>query len=244
MDQVRIGSFIARLRREKGWTQEELGEQLGVTNKTVSRWENGNYMPSIEILILLSGKFGVSLNELLEGRRLDDGEEFRAAADRNLASALERPDERFWRRLERWLGRYGAFPAVTLILALLLAGSLIGMLQYRQAHPADVRAEGTYCYNASGYPIDGEYIVLLERYEGHGVTYEYHRYRPFEALEYGSWQADGAVVTAAVDEKSFQMLIKGDCLYVPDDEGRLVAFQKIADYGIFNSIDGDGDSKG
>lgn len=41
MDQLKIGKFIAKLRREAGLTQEGLGEKLGVTNKTVSRWENG-----------------------------------------------------------------------------------------------------------------------------------------------------------------------------------------------------------
>ena len=47
MDQIKIGKFIAALRKEKGLTQEKLGEKLGVTNKTVSRWENGNYMPGL-----------------------------------------------------------------------------------------------------------------------------------------------------------------------------------------------------
>ena len=236
MDQVRIGSFIAQLRREKGWTQEELGEQLCVTNKTFSRWENGNYMPNIEVLTLLSKKFEVSLNELLEGRRLDDDADFRAVADKNLVSALEQPYDRFWRKMERWLGRYGAFPLVTLALCMLLVMCCVGMLQYRRAHPADVRAAGTYYRSISDYPGEGEYIVLLKHYEGDDSTYWYYRYRQFEALERGDWQADGAMVTAAVDEKSLQMLIKGDCLYVPDDEGRLIVYQKIADYGIFNSI--------
>jgi transcriptional regulator with XRE-family HTH domain len=49
MDQVKSGAFIAQIRREKGWIQEELGERRGVTNKTVSRWENGNYMPIRDI---------------------------------------------------------------------------------------------------------------------------------------------------------------------------------------------------
>lgn len=44
MDQIKIGKFIAALRKDKGLTQEQLGEKLGVTNKTISRWENGNYM--------------------------------------------------------------------------------------------------------------------------------------------------------------------------------------------------------
>ena len=53
MDTVKIGNFLAQLRREKKYTQEQLGLRLGVTNKTISRWENGNYMPSVEMLQLL-----------------------------------------------------------------------------------------------------------------------------------------------------------------------------------------------
>ena len=45
MDQVKIGKFIAQCRNEKNITQEELGEKLGVTNKTTSRWENGKHYP-------------------------------------------------------------------------------------------------------------------------------------------------------------------------------------------------------
>ena len=70
MDQMKIGKFIAALRKEKCLTQEQLGEKLGVTNKTVSRWENGNYMPDVEMLALLSKEFGVSINELISGERL------------------------------------------------------------------------------------------------------------------------------------------------------------------------------
>lgn len=87
MDQVKIGKFIATLRKEKSLTQEQLGEKLGVTNKTVSRWENGNYMPDVEMLLLLSKEFGVTINELIIGERLGT-EEFKKAADDNLVTAL------------------------------------------------------------------------------------------------------------------------------------------------------------
>lgn len=87
MNQVKIGKFIAALRKENGMTQEQLGEKLGVTNKTVSRWENGNYMPNIEMLSLLSKEFGVSINEIISGERLGT-EEFKKAADDNLVTAL------------------------------------------------------------------------------------------------------------------------------------------------------------
>lgn len=87
MDQIKMGKFIAALRKEKGLTQEKLGEKLGVTNKTVSRWENGNYMPDVEMLSVLSEEFGVSINELISGERLA-AEDFKKAADSNLVTAL------------------------------------------------------------------------------------------------------------------------------------------------------------
>ena len=69
MDTLKIGKFIARMRKEKKMTQEELAKILGVTNKTVSRWENGNYMPDLSLLKPLSEVLGVSLNELLSGEK-------------------------------------------------------------------------------------------------------------------------------------------------------------------------------
>ena len=85
MDQVKVGKFIAQLRKEQGLTQEALGEKLGVTNKTVSRWENGNYMPDIELLVPLGEALGVSVNELLAGERLND-QRFRKLADENIVA--------------------------------------------------------------------------------------------------------------------------------------------------------------
>lgn len=87
MDQAKVGKFIASLRKEKGFTQEALGQRLGVTNKTVSRWETGAYMPDIELLVPLGEALGVSVNELLAGERLDD-EQFRRQADENLVAVV------------------------------------------------------------------------------------------------------------------------------------------------------------
>lgn len=72
MDMQKVGTFLAELRKERNLTQDELGEQIGVTNKTVSRWENGNYLPPAEMLQILSELYGVSINELLAGGRLDE----------------------------------------------------------------------------------------------------------------------------------------------------------------------------
>ncbi len=88
MDQIKIGKFLSSLRRQAGLTQEALGQKIGVSNKTISRWENGNYMPDIEMLPLLSREFHVSINELLAGERMADAD-FRQKADENLVAALK-----------------------------------------------------------------------------------------------------------------------------------------------------------
>lgn len=89
MDQRQIGKFIAELRNEKNMTQSELGEKLGVTNKTVSRWENGNYMPDISLITALCTELGISANELLCAQHLKDSE-FKMKADENLIETLNK----------------------------------------------------------------------------------------------------------------------------------------------------------
>ncbi len=69
MDQIKIGKFLKELRKEKGITQEQMAEQLLVSNRTVSRWENGNNMPDLDILIEISDYYEVDLRELLNGER-------------------------------------------------------------------------------------------------------------------------------------------------------------------------------
>ena len=69
MDQIQIGSFLKTLRLEKSLTQEQLAEQFGVTGRTVSRWENGNNMPDISILVELADFYDVDIRELIDGKR-------------------------------------------------------------------------------------------------------------------------------------------------------------------------------
>lgn len=92
MDQVKIGSFIAELRREKNLTQAQLGEILGVTNKTVSRWECGNYMPDLAVIPLLAAELGITVNELIAGQRFAE-ENYKRDADRQLLQTLQLVDE-------------------------------------------------------------------------------------------------------------------------------------------------------
>lgn len=72
MNQEKIGKFIAECRKNNDLTQEQLGEKLGVTSKSISRWENGKTMPDLSLLKPLSDELGISLNELLSGEKIKE----------------------------------------------------------------------------------------------------------------------------------------------------------------------------
>lgn len=70
MNQEKIGKFISDLRKEKNMTQEKLAEKIGVTDKSISRWENGKTMPDISLLFILTNELDCTLQELLNGRKM------------------------------------------------------------------------------------------------------------------------------------------------------------------------------
>lgn len=88
MDLDKIGKFIALNRKNKGLTQEQLAEKLGVTNKTISRWETGKYMPDLSLLKLLSEELGVTLNELLSGEKIEK-EKIDENTEKNIINTID-----------------------------------------------------------------------------------------------------------------------------------------------------------
>ena len=69
MNQKKIGEFLKHLRKEKGLTQEQLAEHFYVSSRTVSRWETGNNMPDIDMLIELADFYDVDIREIIDGER-------------------------------------------------------------------------------------------------------------------------------------------------------------------------------
>lgn len=64
MNKYNFGNYLCELREKKGYSQSELGRKLGVTNKAVSKWENGQAYPSVELLLPLANELGVSIEEI------------------------------------------------------------------------------------------------------------------------------------------------------------------------------------
>lgn len=132
MDLQKIGAFLAALRKEKGLTQEQLGEKIGVTNKTVSRWEKGNYLPPAEMLKALSELYGVSINEILSGERLAE-ENYQERAEENIRSALESSsftlEEKIKYYKKKWTREH--FASTILVVTGLLVFYWYGLMEQR-----------------------------------------------------------------------------------------------------------------
>lgn len=123
MNTETVGKFLKELRKEQNITQEQLGEKIGVTNKTISKWENGKYMPPIDMLEVLSEMYDVSINEILCGRRLNDVE-YKENAEENMKDVLAKlPDERQFRVFHAFLWIVEVLFFIILGLTLNLDGS-------------------------------------------------------------------------------------------------------------------------
>lgn len=126
MDTIRMGQFLAELRRERRLTQEALAERLGVTDKTVSRWETGRYPPPVDMLLALSRLYGVSVDELVEGRRLPSEATPPAAEEAPAGpTAAFTPRERlaYWQR--KWRREHPA--SLIAIILLAAAPAIVGV---------------------------------------------------------------------------------------------------------------------
>ncbi len=151
MDMTKLGQFLQALRKERGLTQEQLGERLHVSGKTVSRWETGTYMPPVEMLLALSELYGVSINELVNGERIAP-EDVPARAEAALTAALKdapfhlKERQQFWRRKwdreHRWLIVLYVL-AMTVLFGVTLLWEAAGMA------PLVIAAIVTLCFTAA-----------------------------------------------------------------------------------------------
>ena len=121
MDQQRIGRFLRELRGERGLTQEQFAEKLGVSNRSVSRWENGRNMPDFDLVLQIAHYYDVSVEEILDGERRAE------RADSGSEKALQKVAD--YGNVEKLI--YSGRVRVLLIIAAaaMLAGHLIDVLE-------------------------------------------------------------------------------------------------------------------
>ena len=115
MDQCKIGKFIREMRNKKKMTQQELAEKIGVTDRAISKWENGRGLPDIALLIPLAKELNITVLELLNGERTND-------QNNAIIGLLEQTNKkiRLWKRL--------SFILLNTILFVLVIFSLFGYI--------------------------------------------------------------------------------------------------------------------
>ena len=98
MDQIKIGKFIAFCRKQKGLTQMQLAEMLGITDKAISKWERGIAMPDTSIMLELCEILGISVNELLSGEKIgmENNNQKNEQLLLDMAKELEKKDKTIW----------------------------------------------------------------------------------------------------------------------------------------------------
>lgn len=87
IDIKKTGGFIAQCRKENQWTQKQLGEKLGVTDRAVSKWETGRSLPDISLIEPLCEVFGISVSEFLSGKKIQP-EEYRKETEKLLVRTI------------------------------------------------------------------------------------------------------------------------------------------------------------
>ena len=88
MDQIKTGQFIKTCRKEKNLTQREVAEKLNISEKTVSKWETGNGLPEVSLMLPLCELLEISVNELLSGEKLDE-KRYVEKAEQNIISLMD-----------------------------------------------------------------------------------------------------------------------------------------------------------
>ena len=117
MDQTKIGKFIAECRKKKKLTQMELAEILNITDRAVSKWENGRAMPDSSIMLELCNLLGITVNELFSGEVIEM-KEYEKQAEENLLKLKKEKEEadKILLNLEIWVGLVSVLLFLTMII--------------------------------------------------------------------------------------------------------------------------------
>lgn len=124
MDTNNVGEFIQLSRKAKGFTQKELAEKINVSDKTISKWENGNSLPDTAMLSSLCRVLGISVNELLSGEKLPP-KDYSKKAEENIMNLLQENQEH-----QKNKGKQYIWGAIVFILSMLCIMLVNGGIQF------------------------------------------------------------------------------------------------------------------
>ena len=118
MNQEKTGKFILKLRKEKNMTQKELANKIGVTDRAISKWENGRGLPDLSLMKPLCDELGISINELISGERIDKIE-YQDKFDENVLDTIDYSQK----QIKKTRNKYAVILGI-IILFLIVFGTL------------------------------------------------------------------------------------------------------------------------
>lgn len=128
MDQIKIGKFIAGMRKKQGLSQKQLAERIDVTDKTISKWETGTRLPDASILLKLSSELQINVNELLAGEKFLSeefpSEEYVEKSENNIVNLISELNENEEKRKSRKIGTAIGVLCIVLAFSGLVVSSL------------------------------------------------------------------------------------------------------------------------
>ena len=125
MDQVKIGKFLSDERKAKGYTQKQLSELLGISDKTISKWECGNGFPEASLLLPLCNELEITVNKLLTGERISQ-QNYKKKAEENMVNMIREKEENKQKLLlTTMIGVISTITFVTLLLVVCFYSDVI-----------------------------------------------------------------------------------------------------------------------
>ena len=120
MDQIRIGKFIAESRKSKGLTQRQLADALSISDKTVSKWECGKWLPEVSLMLPLCAALEITVNDLLSGEKVSSME-YQKKAEGNMMNLMQENEENRKRM---------ALSVITVAITVIAVGALVVIAAY------------------------------------------------------------------------------------------------------------------
>ena len=124
MDQWKIGRFIAERRKQASFTQSQLAEKLGITDRAVSKWETGRALPDSSIMLELCGLLGITVNDLLSGEVVTM-DHYNKELEKNLLEMIRQKEQADKRLLS--VEVFVGITATVVLFALILVAAFVQM---------------------------------------------------------------------------------------------------------------------
>jgi transcriptional regulator with XRE-family HTH domain len=225
MDLVKIGKYIAGKRKEQGLTQRQIAEQLGMSDKSVSKWERGICLPDVSVYMALCEILGISINEFLAGEDISEENIVRKSED-NLIQVTKDGNHR-----QRYLKQIIIALSVVAVISLIVLGGMV----YRT-----VSQPKNYIVPVASDSVEMQTARLLSD-EAEPLLFRYMANEEFETLniyltEYRNGTRISKDKVAEISHESSNLPLEGSIVLVPDYKNFTVKVIVVAAGKLSTSI--------